>query len=186
MGGRARRLDSSGNGSGARSSTASRGSTKTVWPMRPIVYDTGVLIAADRSERQTWADHRIRLEAGIVPLNPCACGRAGEPLAQAGTDAASPSRMRHRPVRRGCGACGWRTARKDAHDRCRRRVRRGTGHAAPSRCRQRRRQGPSTPAIGRARDGIDSQHLNASTRAARVYRTLSQRRRSTRTPHKNR
>lgn len=38
--------------------------------MRPVVYDTGVLIAADRSERRTWADHRIRLEAGIVPLIP--------------------------------------------------------------------------------------------------------------------
>jgi hypothetical protein len=28
------------------------------------------LIAADRSERRIWADHRIRLEAGIVPLVP--------------------------------------------------------------------------------------------------------------------
>jgi predicted nucleic acid-binding protein len=32
------------------------------------VYDTGVLIAADRSDRNVWADHRARLEAGIVPV----------------------------------------------------------------------------------------------------------------------
>lgn len=32
------------------------------------VYDTGVLIAADRNDRSTWADHRARLEAGLVPV----------------------------------------------------------------------------------------------------------------------
>jgi predicted nucleic acid-binding protein len=36
--------------------------------MKPVVYDAGVLIAADRSERRTWAEHRVRLEAGLVPL----------------------------------------------------------------------------------------------------------------------
>jgi hypothetical protein len=36
--------------------------------MRPGVYDPGVLIAADRSERRIWAEHRVRLEAGIAPL----------------------------------------------------------------------------------------------------------------------
>jgi len=38
--------------------------------MTAVVYDTGVLIAADRSERRTWAEHRVRLEAGIIPLVP--------------------------------------------------------------------------------------------------------------------
>ncbi|HET7486616.1 MAG TPA: hypothetical protein VFJ85_01710 [Acidimicrobiales bacterium] len=33
-----------------------------------IVYDTGVLVAADRSDRRLWADHRARLELDIVPL----------------------------------------------------------------------------------------------------------------------
>ena len=33
-----------------------------------IVYDGGVLIAADRGDRRVWADHRVRLEAGLVPL----------------------------------------------------------------------------------------------------------------------
>lgn len=32
------------------------------------VYDTGVLIAADRNDRNVWADHRARLEAGLVPV----------------------------------------------------------------------------------------------------------------------
>jgi hypothetical protein len=32
-----------------------------------VVYDAGVLVAADRDDRDTWADHRIRLELGIVP-----------------------------------------------------------------------------------------------------------------------
>lgn len=35
--------------------------------MKPVVYDTGVLIAADRNERRVWAEHRVRLEAGVVP-----------------------------------------------------------------------------------------------------------------------
>jgi hypothetical protein len=38
--------------------------------MRPVVYDAGVLIAADRSDRVTWALHRVRLEAGIAPCVP--------------------------------------------------------------------------------------------------------------------
>lgn len=33
-----------------------------------VVYDAGVLVAADRSDRRIWADHRVRLEAGVVPL----------------------------------------------------------------------------------------------------------------------
>jgi hypothetical protein len=33
-----------------------------------VVYDAGVLIAADRDDREAWVDHRIRLELGIVPI----------------------------------------------------------------------------------------------------------------------
>ena len=36
------------------------------------VYDTGVLIAADRGDRAAWAEHRVRLVAGLVPLVPAA------------------------------------------------------------------------------------------------------------------
>lgn len=33
-----------------------------------VVYDAGALVAAVRSERDLWADHRARLELGIVPV----------------------------------------------------------------------------------------------------------------------
>ena len=33
-----------------------------------VVYDAGGLIAADRSDREVWADHRARLELGLVPI----------------------------------------------------------------------------------------------------------------------
>lgn len=33
-----------------------------------VVYDAGVLVAAERSNRRVWADHRARLELGLVPL----------------------------------------------------------------------------------------------------------------------
>jgi hypothetical protein len=36
----------------------------------PAVYDAGVLVAADRNVRVVWAEHRVRLEAGIVPVVP--------------------------------------------------------------------------------------------------------------------
>ncbi len=38
--------------------------------MRPVVYDAGPLIAAERNDRRFWAEHRVRLELGIVPCVP--------------------------------------------------------------------------------------------------------------------
>jgi hypothetical protein len=38
--------------------------------MRPVVYDAGPLIAAERSDRRFWAEHRARLELGVVPSVP--------------------------------------------------------------------------------------------------------------------
>ena len=38
--------------------------------MSAIVYDAAVLVAADRNERRTWAEHKVRLELGVVPLVP--------------------------------------------------------------------------------------------------------------------
>jgi hypothetical protein len=32
------------------------------------VYDAGVLVVAERHDREVWADHRARLELGIVPV----------------------------------------------------------------------------------------------------------------------
>jgi predicted nucleic acid-binding protein len=33
-----------------------------------VVYDASALIAAERSDRAVWADHRARLEVGLVPV----------------------------------------------------------------------------------------------------------------------
>ncbi|HSH61333.1 MAG TPA: PIN domain-containing protein [Acidimicrobiales bacterium] len=33
-----------------------------------VVYDAGALIAAERSDRAVWADHRARLELGVAPV----------------------------------------------------------------------------------------------------------------------
>ena len=32
-----------------------------------VVYDAAVLVAAARDDRETWADHRVRLELGDLP-----------------------------------------------------------------------------------------------------------------------
>ena len=38
--------------------------------MNGFVYDAAVLVAADRNERRTWAEHKARLEFGALPLVP--------------------------------------------------------------------------------------------------------------------
>ncbi len=57
------------------------------------VYDTGVLIAADRDDRHVWADHRARLEAGLVPVT------TAPVVAQASR---SPRQVQLRRFLRGC------------------------------------------------------------------------------------
>jgi predicted nucleic acid-binding protein len=61
--------------------------------MTPVVYDAGVLVAADRNVRAVWADHRIRLEAGIIPVVPAPV------IAQASR---SPAQVQLRRLLRGC------------------------------------------------------------------------------------
>jgi len=61
--------------------------------MKAVIYDTGVLIAADRSKRRVWAEHRVRLEAGLVPLVPASV------VAQASR---SPKQAQMRRLLRGC------------------------------------------------------------------------------------
>lgn len=61
--------------------------------MRPVVYDAGVLVAADRSTREIWAGHRVRLEAGIVPVVPAPV------VAQVSR---SPAQAQLRRLLRGC------------------------------------------------------------------------------------
>jgi hypothetical protein len=38
--------------------------------MSAIVYDAAVLVAADRNEWRAWAEHKARLEFGVIPLVP--------------------------------------------------------------------------------------------------------------------
>lgn len=38
--------------------------------MSAVVYDAAVLVAADRNDRRVWAEHKARLEFGIVPSVP--------------------------------------------------------------------------------------------------------------------
>jgi predicted nucleic acid-binding protein len=38
--------------------------------MNSVVYDAAILVAADRNERRAWAEHKARLELGVVPLVP--------------------------------------------------------------------------------------------------------------------
>jgi len=40
--------------------------------MSTVVYDAAVLVAADRNERRPWAEHKARLELGVVPAVPTA------------------------------------------------------------------------------------------------------------------
>jgi predicted nucleic acid-binding protein len=38
--------------------------------MTTVVYDAAVLVAADRNDRRTWAEHKARLELGVIPFVP--------------------------------------------------------------------------------------------------------------------
>jgi hypothetical protein len=58
-----------------------------------VVYDAGVLVAADRNVREVWADHRVRLEAGLIPVVPAPV------VAQVSR---SPSQVQLRRLLRGC------------------------------------------------------------------------------------
>lgn len=70
-----------------------------------IVYDAGVLIAADRNDRQAWADHRARLELDRVPTT------TAPVLAQVSR---SPHQVQLRRFVRGCHIESFR--RDQAHD----------------------------------------------------------------------
>lgn len=62
------------------------------------VYDTGLLIAADRNDRDVWADHRTRLELGVVPLT------TAPVVAQVSR---SPRQVQLRRLLRGCDVVGF-------------------------------------------------------------------------------
>lgn len=62
------------------------------------VYDAGLLIAADRGDRAVWADHRARLEAGLVPET------TAPVVAQVSR---SPRQVQLRRFLRGCDVVGF-------------------------------------------------------------------------------
>jgi predicted nucleic acid-binding protein len=72
--------------------------------MRSVVYDASVLIAADRNDRHVWAEHRVRLEAGVVPLVPAPV------IAQVSR---SPAQAQMRRFIRGCEVVAF--SEGDAH-----------------------------------------------------------------------
>ena len=61
--------------------------------MNRVVYDAGALVAAERNDRRLWADHRVRLEAGVVPVAPAPV------VAQVSR---SPRQVQLRRLLRGC------------------------------------------------------------------------------------
>ena len=74
--------------------------------VNPAVYDAGALVAADRNPRSMWAEHRVRLEAGVIPCVPAPV------IAQVSTSG------RHAQLRRflrGCNVIDFRAV--DAHAR---------------------------------------------------------------------
>ncbi len=71
-----------------------------------VVYDAGALIAADRSDREVWADHRARLELGVVPLT------TAPVVAQVSRAAGRQAQLRR--FLRGCEVVAF--VEDDAHD----------------------------------------------------------------------
>ena len=63
-----------------------------------VVYDAGVLMAADRNDRKVWADHRARLELGVVPVT------TAPVVAQVSR---SPRQVQLRRLLRGCEIVGF-------------------------------------------------------------------------------
>ena len=58
-----------------------------------VIYNTGVLIGADRNDRRIWADHNARLDLGVVPTT------TAPVVAQASR---SPVQAQLRRLLRGC------------------------------------------------------------------------------------
>ena len=63
-----------------------------------VVYDAGVLVAADRNDRDVWADHRARLEGSVVPVTTSLV------VAQVSR---SPRQVQLRRFLRGCDIVGF-------------------------------------------------------------------------------
>jgi predicted nucleic acid-binding protein len=63
-----------------------------------VVYDAGLLISAERNDRDVWADHRVRLELGLIPIT------TAPVVAQVSR---SPRQVQLRGLMRGCDVVGF-------------------------------------------------------------------------------
>jgi predicted nucleic acid-binding protein len=70
-----------------------------------VVYDASVLLAAERGNREVWADHRVRLEIGALPAT------TAPVIAQVSR---SPRQVQLRTFLRGCDVVPF--AAEKAHD----------------------------------------------------------------------
>lgn len=70
-----------------------------------VVYDAGVLVAADRNDRTAWADHRARLELGVIPATTA-------PVV--GQVSRSPQQAQLRRLLRGCDVVAF--VARDGHE----------------------------------------------------------------------
>lgn len=70
-----------------------------------FVYDAGVFVAAERNDRDLWADHRARLELGLIPQT------TAPVVAQVSR---SPRQVQLRRMLRGCDVVGFAT--DDSHE----------------------------------------------------------------------
>jgi hypothetical protein len=66
-----------------------------------VLYDAGLLVAADRNDREVWADHRARLETDLLPLT------TAPVVAQVSR---SPRQVQLRRFLRGCDIAGFEPA----------------------------------------------------------------------------
>jgi len=69
-----------------------------------VVYDAGLLIAADRNVRDVWADHRARLDMGVVATT------TAPVIAQV---MRSPRQVQLRRLLRGCDIVGFDPSQAD-------------------------------------------------------------------------
>lgn len=70
-----------------------------------FVYDAGVFVAAERDDRDVWADHRARLELGLIPQT------TAPVVSQVSR---SPRQVQLRRMLRGCDIVGF--APDDSHE----------------------------------------------------------------------
>lgn len=70
-----------------------------------VVYDAGVLVASERGDRKVWADHRVRLEIGALPVT------TAPVVAQVSR---SPRQAQLRRFLRGCDVAPF--AAEESHD----------------------------------------------------------------------